>query len=172
MRGSDATIALEDMLIDLVQVAEAPLYSTYRWLGREIGRETSLEEFLNLIERMLQRRLLRLWSVEYVSGVATELFRVPHDLAEQYRTVELADYYDPFGLSLTLGAAADPAARPAWEADFDFDEGTFELRAPDGQEETVIAQMQRLVPGTRLIEKRKYGVGGEVHVAGDIELQR
>jgi hypothetical protein len=42
--------SVELLLVDLVQVAETPLYSAYRWLAKRLGRELPLSEFLRMIE--------------------------------------------------------------------------------------------------------------------------
>lgn len=138
---------LERLIVDLVQIAEAPVYSTYRWLGRELGRDVLLSEFLRVIAQAIERDVLRLWSVDRETGDRTELFEVLPDLERRY-TVEpgLDDRYDPFGLSLTLGAAADVDAEPEWEFTLNFDDLVFEITALRGHEDEALDQLARCYP--------------------------
>ncbi|MDP9022494.1 MAG: hypothetical protein M3N57_07330 [Actinomycetota bacterium] len=89
-----------------------------------------MSEFLRVVDELTARDVLRLWELDHRSHDRTELFGVPEGLQESYRTAAgLDDSFDPFGLSLTLGAAADVEAEPSWEVDFDFERGRFELLA-------------------------------------------
>ncbi|MCL4293787.1 MAG: hypothetical protein KJ056_12290 [Acidimicrobiia bacterium] len=138
---------LERLILDLVQVGEAPLYSTYRWLGRQLGRDVSLSEFLKAIAAAVERDALRLWSVDVSTGDRTELFGVPADLERRYVAEPLLDArYDPFGISLTLGGAAEAEAEPAWEFMVDFDNRMFEIKAVAGREDEALDQLSRCYP--------------------------
>lgn len=162
--------SLELMLVDLVAVAESPLYSAYRWLGRRVGRQLSLHEFLGLLDELAQRDVLRLWEVDYRSHDRTELFRVPESLEERYRAAEgLDDRFDPFGLSLTLGAAADREAVPEWEIDFDFNEGRFDLMASAGADNEALKEAARYLPDVQLVPTEREPLDGRVHVVGRID---
>lgn len=162
--------SVELLLVDLVQIAEAPLYSTYRWLGRQLGRDLPLGEFLRLVDELVARDVLRLWEVDHRSHDRTELFSVPEGLDERYRSADGLDgSFDPFGLSLTLGAAADIEAEPAWEVDFDFERGRFELVADEGTDDDAVIQASRYFPDVALVAERRESVGGRVRVLGRID---
>lgn len=96
--------SIELLLVDLVRVAEAPLYSAYRWLGKQCGRQLRLGEFLVLVDRLVSMDVLRLWEIDHRSGDRSELYAVPDSLEARYSAIEdLDDRFDPFGLSVTLG---------------------------------------------------------------------
>lgn len=160
---------LERLILDLVQIAEAPVYSTYRWLGRELGRDMPLSEFLRIIGRAIERDVLRLWSIDPRSGDRTELFDVPPDLESRYQNEpELDERFDPFGLSLTLGATADVEAEPEWELDLDFDEGVFELELHGGHEAEALEQLARCYPDLRASVTARQDDGGVRRVVGTL----
>lgn len=157
---------IEALLVDLVQAAESPLYSSYRWLGRQLGRDVSMPEFLRLVDRLVQLDVLRLWSVDPKSRERTRLPAVPQGLAQQYAGIEdLDDGFDPFVLSLTLGPAADVDSAPEWEVDLDFDHGTFRLKANAGVESMAMRRLALLFPDVELIEQHR-----ALHAADSIEL--
>ncbi|MEA2359864.1 MAG: hypothetical protein QOI62_3124 [Solirubrobacteraceae bacterium] len=107
-------------LLKLLQVAEAPVYSAYRWLGRQLGRELSMAEFLRLLAPLLEGDVVRLWAVDVATEERSRWSEIPPDLEQRYAEVpDLDDSFDPFGLSLTLGLAADLEASPDWAVDFD-----------------------------------------------------
>lgn len=138
---------LERLIADLVQIAEAPLYSTYRWLGRQLGRDVPLSEFLRVVAAAIERDVLRLWSVDAKTGDRTELYEVPPDLERRYVAEPSLDArYDPFGMSLTLGAAADVDAEPEWEFTVNFDDRIFEITAMAGREDAALDQLSRCYP--------------------------
>jgi hypothetical protein len=113
--------SIDLMLLDLVQIAEAPVYSAHRWLSRQLGRELSMAEFLRLLAPLVDEDVIRLWAVDSTTHERRRWIEVPSDLDERYaRIPDLDDSFDPFGLSLTLGPAADLDADPDWEVDFDF----------------------------------------------------
>jgi hypothetical protein len=141
---------LERLILDLVQIAEAPLYSTYRWLGRRLGRDVPLSEFLKVVAAAVARDVLRLWSVDATSGDRAEMFEVPPDLERRYAAEpKLDSRYDPFGISLTLGSAAEVEAEPAWEFTVNFDDHIFEIKAEVGREDEALAQLSRCYPDLR-----------------------
>ena len=138
---------LERLIVDLVQIAEAPVYSTYRWLGRQLGRDLPLSEFLRVVGQAIEGDLLRLWSIDARSGDRTELLSVPPDLESRYESeAGLDDRYDPFGLSLTLGASANVDAEPEWEFRIDFDDQVFEITAQAGHEAEALEELTRCYP--------------------------
>src|SRR4051812_41756790 len=111
---------LETLLVSLVQIAEAPLYSAYRWVGRQVGRDVALSEFLRLVDRLLEQDTLRLWLTDSTSHERERRLQTPGALDQKY--AELADLdrsFDPFGLSLTLGPHADVDREPDWRIDLD-----------------------------------------------------
>ena len=141
---------LERLIVDLVQIAEAPLYSTYRWLGRQLGRDMPLGEFLRIIAQAVERDVLRLWTVDTETGDRTELFEMPPGLEYRYfDEPALDDRYDPFGLSLTLGTATDVDAQPEWEFTLNFDDLVFEIVAVAGHEAEALDELRRCYPNLR-----------------------
>ncbi len=56
------------LLLDLLRLAETPLYSSHAWLGDRVGRHISLAEFLALVQELLDRNYVRLWSTDAESG--------------------------------------------------------------------------------------------------------
>lgn len=163
--------SVELLLVDLVQVAETPLYSAYRWLAKRLGRELPLGEFLRLIEELLASDVLRLWEIDHRSHDRTELFGVPDGLEERYRAIEgLDDRFDPFGFSLTLGPAADVDAEPIWEVDFDFERRRFELFVGVGSDNDALKQLSRYYPDIVLVPEQRNQVGERVRVVGRLEM--
>lgn len=141
---------LERLIVALVQIAEAPLYSTYRWVGRQLGRDLPLSEFLRIVAAAIERDVLRLWHVDAKTGDRTELYEVPADLERHYATdASLDSRYDPFGISLTLGGAAEVDADPDWEFTINFDDRVFEITATPGLEEEALDQLCRCYPDLR-----------------------
>lgn len=141
---------LERLIADLLQIAETPLYSTYRWLGRQLGRDVALSEFLRIATNAIERDVVRLWSVDAETGDRTELFELPSDLERRYAGEPfLDDRYDPFGMSLTLGGMADVAVEPEWEFTLSFDDMTFEITAAAGKEAGALDQLARCYPEVR-----------------------
>lgn len=160
---------LEWLIVDLVQIAEAPLYSTYRWLGRQLGRDVLLSEFLLVVAAAVERDVLRLWSVDSDTGDRTELYDVPSDLEQRYvAEPSLDSCYDPFGMSLTLGAAADVDAEPEWEFTVDFDHRLFEITAMVGREEEALHQLSRCYPDLRPAVTAREDRGGLRRVVGTL----
>jgi hypothetical protein len=160
---------IESMLIDLVQIAESPLYSAYRWLGRELGRDVRLDAFLRLIDQLLRDEKLRLWRVDPESQERTRVFRIPAGIERRYTAEPSLDpAFDPFGLSLTLGPEAPRDEDSEWEVDFDFDEGRFTLVAVASREEEAVAQLKRLFPDVGLLTVERTRAGGRVQIAGTI----
>jgi hypothetical protein len=157
---------IEAMLVDLVQVAESPLYSAYRWLGREIGRDVHLDRFLELIDRLLRTDTLRLWLVDPATQERKRLLRVPAELEARYSAEPSLDpAFDPFGLTLTLGTDADDAERE-WEIDFDFAQGRFSIVAVVGRDAEALDQIQRLFPDVELHELQRTQAGDTTRIAG------
>lgn len=164
---------LEQLIVDLVQIAEAPLYSTYRWLGRQLGRDLSLSEFLRVTEQAVARDVLRLWSVDADTGDRTELFDVPPDLADRYSAAQpIDDTYDPFGLSLTLGVSVDVDAEPDWAFTLDFGQGTFEISAVSGREDEALSQLVRCYPDLRPTVTAREERGGRRWLSGTLVIPR
>lgn len=160
---------LERLIVDLVQIAEAPLYSTYRWLGRQLGRDVPLSEFLRITNEAIERDVLRLWSVDSETGDRTEVFEVPRDLERRYAAEpSLDERYDPFGMSLTLGAAADVEAEPEWEFTLNFDDLLFEITAVPGQEDEALGQLARCYPELRAAVTAYEDLGALRRVVGTL----
>jgi hypothetical protein len=160
---------LERLIVDLVQIAEAPLYSTYRWLGRQLGRDLPLSEFLRVVAAAIERDVLRLWSVDAKTGDRTELYEVPGDLEHRYMAEPALDSrYDPFGMSLTLGAAADVDAEPEWEFTVNFDDQVFEITAMAGREEEALDELSRCYPDLHPTVTARGERGERRHLAGSL----
>jgi hypothetical protein len=165
--------AVELLLLELVQIAEAPLYSSYRWLDHRLAGRLSLRSFLALVEGLVVRDVVRLWSVDARTGDRTELYSVPEALGARYsRITDLDESFDPFGLSLTLGPAAPEGmtAEPAWSLELDAINGTFELRAPEHTAEAVLHDVEDVLHEVRLRPSELRLVGdGQVIIAGHVE---
>lgn len=147
---------IEVRLLELVQMAESPLYSAYRWLGRQLGRNLAMSEFLHLVDSLVQQDILRLWSIDPASQERTRSRVVPEELEQRYlRLDDLDKSFDPFALSLTLGPAADVDADPEWEVDFDFEQETFRVKAKRGAESVAMRKLAELFPDVELVEERR-----------------
>jgi hypothetical protein len=162
---------VEAQLLNLVQIAESPLYSAYRWLGRQLGRDLSTSEFLRLVDGLVQLDMLRLWSIDPTSQKRSRLSEVPEGLEQRYVAVDgLDDSFDPFALSLTIGPAADLEAEPDWEVDFDFDGETFRVKAKPGAEEFAISKLAGLFPDVELVEERRGSRANRVEISGSLKV--
>lgn len=161
---------IQAALLDLVRIAESPLYSAYRWLGRELGRELAMTEFLRLVEELVDQEALCLWSVDIESEERTRLMHAPDRLANDYASLgHTDDSFDPFGLSLTLGPAAEPDADPDWEVDLDFESGKFQLDVRAGRGDDALAQVRRLFPDVELLETDHSGTDDHVRISGSVQ---
>ncbi|MGB2758230.1 MAG: hypothetical protein WBD02_11290 [Acidimicrobiia bacterium] len=136
---------VERRLVELLAIAETPLYSAYIWLNRQLGCALPLEAFLRFMNSLVRRGLVHLWVVDSVTGERAELPKSRTDLAYRYSTVRALDpAYDPFGLSLTVSAAARPMAgvdEPEWTLDVDWEAGTFTV---SGDVECAMARLSQL----------------------------
>lgn len=160
---------LESSLLELLAIAESPLYSAYRTIGRSLGSDVALSEFLRSVGELLERDILRLWLVDAPSGDQTELFQIPIDLESRYVESGHSDpTFDPFSLSLTLGTNAVVGVAPDWEVDLRFEEGTFELRAKRDESEEALRQLAKYYPDSRLEAQRTIEQGDQVLVRGKI----
>lgn len=140
---------VELRLLDLLREGEAPLYPAYRWLGRQLGKEVSMTEYLRLVDGLLDQDSIHLWSVDPATQRRESLQRTPANLADEYRAHEpLNGTFDPFGFSMTLAESTN-FGEPEWEIDVDFEAGTFTLRAEDGVEERALQQLSLLFPDVR-----------------------
>ena len=45
-------------LVDLVSMAETPLYSSYAWLGKRLGRPVALDWYLEMIDKLVVEDVL------------------------------------------------------------------------------------------------------------------
>lgn len=73
-------------------------------------------------------------------GSATALEQLPAGAAESAY---------PFGISLTLGGAADIEAEPEWQFTVNFSDRIFEITASAGQETEAFDQLSRCYPELR-----------------------
>ena len=144
---------IERMLAELVQMAESPLYSAYRWLGKQLGRRVSLGQFLMLVQGLLDRGVVRLWSIEPETHERDELHVIPEGLKQRYAMYGHSDpAFDPFGLSLTAGSQASLEERPEWDVELDFDNRRFSLTARAGREASALEKLAALFPDVELAE--------------------
>lgn len=161
--------SVEHLLLDLVRVGESPLHTSYRWVGRKLGRDMTLDAFLRLVGDLVAQDVLRLWSVD-MSADRTELFAVPSDLIRRYQDEAPDDEsYDPFGLSLTLGVNADSQAPPDWEVDLDFEGQGFVLRARSEHEALALDTLSRYYPSIRFSTINRAVQDDHVQIVGTIE---
>jgi hypothetical protein len=162
--------SIDLLLLELVGMAEAPLYPTYRWLGSQFGRDLSLAEFLRMIERLMDDDVLRLWEVDATTHERVRWAAMPSDLERRYLDVaDLSDSFDPFGLSLTPGPDANLSSDPDWEADFDFNDGHFLITAKPRAAEQAREQLSRLFPDVHFQEKNRERVGDRTKISGTID---
>ena len=138
-------------LLDLLSLAETPLYSAYSALNRDFGSRMTLRAFLDFIRREISREEVRLWQVNLDSGARTEFFDVPTELEDRYEELgaELDDAYDPFGYSLAVGRKAPMRPDAGWEADLDFRTGTYAIVLIDDSEpDHAVSELESLFPGS------------------------
>ncbi len=134
-----------------------------------MGRDLPLSEFLRVVAAAIERDVLRLWHVDAKTGDRTELYEVPADLEGQYATeASLDSRYDPFGISLTLGAAADVDADPDWEFTINFDDRVFEITATPGMEREALDHLSRCYPDLRPTVTASEERGGLGHLVGTL----
>jgi len=141
--------SIERDLLDLLDLAESPCYSTFCWLRSRLGGHLSLRAFLTLSNELVQRDAIRMWSIDPGSGDRTKLFAVPDSLAHDYLAAQaLDDRFDPFGLSFTVGPAAPAHARdePEWTFELNAADETFILRARPEMRGEACATVARLLP--------------------------
>jgi hypothetical protein len=156
-------------LLELLQMAEAPVYSAYRWLGRQLGHELSMAEFLRLLAPLLADDVVRLWTVDITTEERSRWSEIPLGLEERYAEIpDLDDSFDPFGLSLTLGPAADLEVSPDWEADFDFDERRFAVTAKPHAVDSAQQQVRRLFPDLDFAEEERGPAGDHIRITGSM----
>jgi hypothetical protein len=156
-------------LLELLQMAESPVYSAYRWLGRQLGRELSMAEFFRLLAPLLEGDVVRLWAVDMATEERSRWCEIPSDLEERYAEIpDLDDRFDPFGLSLTLGPAADLEASPDWEVDLDFEERRFALTAKPHAVDCAQRQVRRLFPDLDFAEEAREVAGDRVRITGSV----
>lgn len=159
-------------LLDLIQVAEAPVYSAYRWLSRQLGRQLSMAEFFRLLAGMVEDDVVRLWAVDVVTHERSRWNDIPDDLEERYAQIgELDDGFDPFGLSLTLGPAADLEVSPDWEVDFDFDGRRFVVLANPHAVASARQQIRRMFPEFDFVEDSPKVGADRVRITGSVTEQ-
>jgi hypothetical protein len=163
--------SIDLLLLDFVQIAEAPVYTSYRWLGRQLGRDLPMVEFLSLLGRLVEEDAVRLWEVGVTSHQRALLSSVPSNLEQRYANVpDLDARFDPFGLSLTLGPAADLTTEPEWSVELEFGEAArFVVSAKPEAVEHAKQQVARLFPDVAFVEMERSTVGDRVLVAGRIE---
>jgi hypothetical protein len=160
------------LLLDLLRLADTPLYSSYAWLGDRLGRRVSLLEFLALVQELLDRDQVRLWSIDVESGERDERHALPPDLAQRYMALGHADdRYDPLGLTLALGPKAGPNPEADWEVDLDFERGTFDLIATSSAASAALRQLGRYFPDVDIVPETTTQAGGRTRIVGRVGAQ-
>jgi hypothetical protein len=161
--------SLQVEILELVQIAESPVYSTFRWLGRQVGREVSMPEFFRMVDSMIQQDIVQLWAIDPETQVRRRLDTVPPHLEQRYTEIgELDQSFDPLGLSLTAGAAADVKGPLEWGADFDFDRGYFSLTSTPDSVRGAWRQIGDLFPDLEFIEMGRSPVAEGVRIEGAV----
>lgn len=125
--------------------------------------------FLRLLAPLLEDDVVRLWAVDIRTEERSRWSEIPPALAERYAEIpDLDDSFDPFGLSLTLGPAADLEASPDWEVDFDFQQRRFVVTAKPHAIDGAQQQVRRLFPDIDFAEEDRRHVGDRVHSTGSV----
>lgn len=157
-------------LLALLQDAETPLYSAYRWVDKQFEDKLSLTAFLEMVDALLDEDVVRLWHVDFDTYERSRLTTVPTRLDADYQEVsELDDTYDPFGFSLTTGEAAPGRTQPDWEFDIDFNRSRFVISAisPSAIDDA-IRRMGRLFAPTAFVELERRSEGSRVRIEGNV----
>jgi hypothetical protein len=152
-------------LIEMLQMAETPLYSMYRVLDDDFDGNLPLPAFLEHIDALIQQGVVRLWGMSDACE-RVECAGVPPDLEERYGTVLLDRTYDPFSFTLTLGPAAPDAPEPDWEVDTDFAQGRYVIVVHRGTMAEAYQQVSRLLPSVAFLEEQRRTDGGVVRAEG------
>ena len=161
--------SIELLLLELLEMAETPLYSAYRWLGRQIGRQLPMGEVFRLLSRLIDEEVVYLWEVDSEAHERRRWRDLPADLEARYeRVADLDDEFDPFGLSLTLGANAEPRSTPDWEVDFDFEAQQFVVTAVPTAVERAHHELGRLFPDLEFAETSRRASGDRIRITGSI----
>lgn len=159
----------ELLLVELVNLGESPLYSAMAWLASELDRPVEIGEFLTILGGLVERDIVRLWSVDRTSHDRTELYAVPAGLVEKYQRSRHVDQrFDPFGLSLTIGPAATEPPAPPWEVEWSIERGEFSLRAEPSEVDRALAAIAERVLDRRLVVVETNEKNGKVFVRGRI----
>lgn len=162
--------SIERSLLELIRIAETPLYSAYRWLHTDVGRELSLMSFRRMIGKLMNNDVLQLWHTDSVTGVRNRLVSVPGNLEALYASSsDLDDAFDPFGLSLTVGGAVDRNLTTSWTIDFDEATSRFYFRAPVTQERDTFSEAQELFPDLSFVVKERVTCDDHVEITGSVE---
>jgi len=159
--------SLHLLLLELLRMAETPVYSAFRWLGQQLGRPIALQEFVQLVDDLLEKNAIQLRAVDVDTGEAKQLHALPPDLATRYVTFGYTDgSSDPLGLSLTVGPAAEPDVEAAWEFDIDFQRGTFDLTATPANARRALGQLGRYFPDVTIVPEQTTREEGHTRIVG------
>jgi hypothetical protein len=157
----------ESDLLELLEMAETPLYSAYRWLEKDLSAELSMVEFLRLVDRLIERDMVRLWHVDWETHAGSRVPAVPPDLVERYAAhPDLDEHWDPLGYSLAIGPSADGRQPPEWELDVDFVARSFVMTAVPDTVSEALAQVSRLYATVAFVEMRRDVVGSRLRIEG------
>jgi hypothetical protein len=154
-------------LLRLLANAEQPLYSAYVFARENSERVLSIDDFLEQVDSLVAEEVLKLWIVS--GDIRAELARTPTTLARLYENEELDGTYDPFSLSITISDAGSVHVSHEWEADIDFVDGRFRLRATTGTSGELLELIGK-ASGTRLApETQETDPSGTVVIQGRAE---
>lgn len=157
--------SMEADLLELLQTP-TPMYSAYRYVTEHHAGLLSLSAFLQMVEDLMERDIVKLGGEPIVDGYYTPFTTLPSDLEKRYAAVALDKTYDPFGYVLWLGVAAPPPGEPEWEVDVDFRARTFVITGREGKvPEDLDAALQLLAPH-RFVELRRTLDGERVRIEG------
>jgi hypothetical protein len=161
-RGSDVIT-----LMRLLQDAETPLYSAYRFVADTIHPTMRLDEFLTLVNTSMSESQVVLRQV--TEGKGREVDSIPEGLAQKYESVEGLDpRFDPFGYSLRLGPEAPDHDHPVWLIDVDLVAGLFTWEGDPRMEGETIDRVSRLHPGYTFSTVSREESGGRLRVKGQV----
>jgi hypothetical protein len=159
---------LDIAILELLEMAETPLYSMYCVALDDLGGNVSLAAFLEHVDELVQNGVLRLWQVDDARE-RKELRGVPEELEQSYgRVADLDRSYDPFRLTLTLGPAAPDTSEPNWEVDTDFERKRFVMLVRRGPVVEAFDDTERVLPAFKLVERSREHDGSLLRIEGDL----
>ena len=161
--------SLQHRLIELVRIAETPLYSAYKWLTKEVGRDLSLMGFRKMVSELTSSGVLQLWQIDPVTGERSRLQSVPANLPELYTaSPDLDDAFDAFGYSLTVGERIDRELPASWTIDFHEATASFFCRARLEREHEAMSEIRELFPDVVFTVHERIARDQHVELVGSV----